>query len=210
MTTPLRYAPPAYAAADPAAIVREFPFATLLTATPDGIFATQTPILFERDGDDSVMVGHLARNNPHAGALQPGQNVLALFQGPHAYISAGWYVDLPTVPTWNYVSAQLRGTLEPLDDEASLLRILERTTEIVERDEAQRWTMDQAPEGRVAFLLPMIRGFRIRVRRIDGVTKLSQMHPQSDRLRVMDQLRRRADGNSVAIADWMAAFPSAV
>lgn len=203
-TERLLFAPPAYAAADPAAIVRRYPFAQFVTTASAGMLATAIPLYFESDDDTSTMIGHLARRNAHAASLQAGQSALAIFAGPHAYISSRWYQERPTVPTWNYVVAQVRGTIEPIDDEAAQLAILRHTARIMESDAATPWTLEQAPPGRVEALLPMIRSVRIKVERIEGVTKLSQTHPPGDRVRVMQHLLERNDEGSHEVARWMA------
>ena len=154
----------------------------------------------------TTMVGHMARRNPHANALQAGQRALAIFAGPHAYISSRWYEDRPTVPTWDYVVAHVRGTIEPLDDEAAQRAILQLTARVMESDSPTPWTLEQAPPGRVAELMPKIRSLRLRVERIEGVTKLSQTHPPADRVRVMARLLERNDEGSHEIARWIAAL----
>jgi transcriptional regulator len=205
MTTQrLLYAPNAYAAADPRAIVRAYPFALLITQNGAETLATSVPMFFETDVREDVLVGHMARRNPHAAALDAGQKALAVFSGPHAYISAAWYRDRPTVPTWNYLSAHVRGRLEPIDDASEQLAILRRTAQEMERGAAEPWTLEQAPPGRVEFLLPMIRSFRITVERIEGVTKLNQTHGPADRLRVIERLLARNDEGSHQIARLMA------
>lgn len=198
------YAPDAYLAPDPALIVRQYPFAMLVTTSAAGIHATSTPLLFETDDSTKTLIGHLSRRNQHAMSLHSEQPALAIFTGPHAYISASWYEARPTVPTWNYVAAQVRGRLEPIDDEAGQLKILQRTATMLERGNATPWKLEHAPAGRVATLLPMIRSFRLTVERIEGVTKLSQAQPASDQLRVIQHLLAQGDGNSLEIARLMA------
>ena len=73
---------------------------------------SSTPIFFARDDGRESLVGHMARRNPHAAALEDGQPALAVFWGPHAYISSRWYEEKPEVPTWNYVQAHVRGVLD--------------------------------------------------------------------------------------------------
>ncbi|PYQ92734.1 MAG: FMN-binding negative transcriptional regulator [Acidobacteria bacterium] len=200
----LLYAPEAYSAADPWAIVRRYPFALLITCGPSGMLATSIPILPEADGARDRMIGHMARANPQACAMVVGQSALAIFCGPHAYISASWYRERLTVPTWNYVSAHVRGTLEPIDDPAQQLAILRRTAAVVEGANDSSWTLEDAPPGRVDTLLPRIRSFRLTVGRIEGVTKLSQTHPASDRRRVIQRLLARGGEGDVEIAQLMA------
>jgi len=196
---PRLFRPEAYVAQQPERIVRDFPFATLLSPA---LHATMTPILFERDDDAGTLVGHLARRGEHAQAMQSGDRVLAIFAGPHAYVSPRWYVEKPEVPTWNYLAAHVRGRLEVLDDDASQLAILRRTIDRMEAGATDPWTIEQAAEGRVQFLLPMIRSFRIHVDSIEGTTKLSQRHPEEDRRRVVAALRQEREPT---IADFMAA-----
>jgi transcriptional regulator len=187
-----------YIASDPATVVRDYPFATLIL--PD-MSATTTAIVFETDDSVSTLIGHMAGRNPQAKAMQSGDKALAIFAGPHAYISPRWYVEKPEVPTWNYVAAHVRGTLEVIEDDGGQTEVLRRTIEIAESGFDEPWTIDMAPEGRVAFLLPKIRSFRIHIDSIEGTTKLSQTHPESDRQRIMDGLRQRP---YPAIADLMA------
>jgi len=201
---PSLFAPDPFGADDASAIVWQYPFALLVTTSPDGIHATSAPMYFETGTSHDVLVGHLARRNPHAQALREDQDALAVFSGPNAYISPRWYEEKPEVPTWNYVAAHVRGTIRPVDDEEGLRRILARTAEIMERNSDRPWTLDQAPEGRVSLLLPMIRGFRLKIERIEGVTRLSQKHPQSDRLNVIRNLLAQGDGDSVQIARMIA------
>ena len=198
------YAPPAYAAADPLAIVRHYPFALLVTWSEGELLATSTPMFFETDESNEVLIGHLARRNNHASALQAGQRALAIFSGPHAYVSSSWYVEKPTVPTWNYVVAHVRGTIQPIDDGESHLRILRRTASVLEQENSAPWTLEQAPAGTVERLLPHIRSFRLLVEKVEGVTKLSQTHPPGDRLRIIRHLLERHDDGSTQIARLMA------
>ena len=116
---PTLYRPDAYAALEPERIVDDYPFATLLS--PE-LHATTTPMLFERS-DRATLIGHLARRGSHAQAMRTGDRVLAIFAGPHAYISPRWYAEKPEVPTWDYIAAHVRGRLEVIDDDAGQLEI---------------------------------------------------------------------------------------
>jgi transcriptional regulator len=202
------YSPHAFVAADPVSIVRKYPFAHLITATSDETYATPTPIFFETDDTIATLVGHMTRINPQVQTLQTGQRVLAVFPGPHTYISASWYRTLLTVPTWDYVSAQIRGRIETIDDDEGQIKVLRRVAEVLERDNEHPWTLEQAPPGKVQQLLPRIRSFRITLERIEGVTKLNQTHPPSDRMLIIQQLLARQDSDSREIARLMTHLPS--
>ncbi|MEN5068975.1 FMN-binding negative transcriptional regulator [Stenotrophomonas sp. TWI1183] len=101
-------------------------FVTLVTTGPDGLpQATRLPVLYKRDADGILIEGHWARPNPQAGHAGPA---LMLVQGPHAYISPGWYPDKAAqarVPTWNYAAAELRGVLEPTTEPDTLIAMLD-------------------------------------------------------------------------------------
>jgi transcriptional regulator len=198
------YVPKAYRAAEPRDIVRDFPFAMLVSASPDGPIATSVPIVFETDApDETGLVGHMARANPHAEVLEKVARALAIFSGPHAYISASWYRENRTVPTWNYLAAQADGTIEPIDDGQQQLRVLARSVQVLESKAAASWAPGDIPK-RVAALLPHIRSFRLVIERLEGATKLSQTQPRSDRERVIEALGQRGLPGDLAIAQLMA------
>jgi len=205
MTQPAMFVPAAYSAGDRSALralIRRHPFALLTTAGASGLWATSLPLVFETDdpGDDRL-IGHLARRNGHAAALDDAAHVLATFSGPNAYVSSRWYQDRPEVPTWNYVAVQVRATLTPVDDDEGLYAILDRTMQVAE---GGRLDLGGLPEGRSATLLPYIRGFRLTITAIDGTTKLSQTHPPADRLRIIRGLLAEGDEGGRAIARLMA------
>lgn len=171
-----------YGAPDPGDLVRLYSFATIISPQ---LHVTATPISFEDDDSEATLIGHMNRANPHATALTAGDPVVAICAGPHAYVSPRWYVDKPTVPTWNYVMAVVRGTIEPIDDDIGQLAVLRKSVDQMESAWNDPWTIDDAPDGRVEQLLPRTRSFRIHVESIEGVTKLSQTHPASDRERII-------------------------
>ena len=204
------FAPQAYAAEDPRRIILDHPFAFLVTMDANGLHATPTPIYFETDGpEENRLVGHLALRNPQAQGMAGNQECLALFSGPHAYVSGAWYRERREVPTWNYVAAEVRGFLDPLDDAAENEGVLNRISTMLNRTYEANWTLADATPGRVDALLPHIRSFRITIGDICGVTKLSQTHPPGDRARVIRHLLERGSAPDIAIATLMQANETA-
>ena len=103
------------------ALMRERPLATLIVATPAGPTADLIPLEFHPDeGEHGTLRGHVARGNPLW--RQAGAQALAVFTGPDAYVSPGWYASKrehgKVVPTWNYTMVQARGALRTVDDKA--------------------------------------------------------------------------------------------
>jgi transcriptional regulator len=178
----------------------------LLVSRVEGLpFATHLPFLLDRAaGRHGVLLGHMARANPQwreAG----GQTVLAIFTGPHAYISPTWYEAEQVVPTWNYTAVHVYGRIEIIEDEGVLLDLVAKSVRFYESPLPQPWSFD-ASSTFVRRLLAQIAGFRIAIERIEGKWKLNQNHPIERRRKVVRALRNRGDENSRAIADLMEAM----
>ncbi len=177
----------------------------LLVSQVEGLpFATHLPFLLDRtSGRHGVLIGHMARANPQWREAR-GQTVLAIFAGPHAYISPTWYEAEHVVPTWNYTAVHVYGSFEIVEDEESLLDIVGKSVRFYEKPLSPPWTFD----GSTTFarrLLAQIVGFRIAIERIEGKWKLNQNHPIERRLKVIRSLRSRGDENALVLADLMEA-----
>lgn len=199
------YTPAYFEETDPArisALVEGYPFGTLITA-PDGVpSVNHLPFLFEpAAGAKGRLLGHMARANPQWRHFSTASEVLALFQGPHAYISPAWYVS-PGVPTWNYAVVHMRGSARLMDDESALEALLEQLTQVHESRMPNPWQPDLSAERRSA-LLGMIVGFVIDVTEIRAKFKLSQNRPPEDRRRVIAALAQSNDQTENALAKLM-------
>ncbi|MBC7851143.1 MAG: FMN-binding negative transcriptional regulator, partial [Chitinophagaceae bacterium] len=149
-------------------------FAMLIGSQNDIPSATQVPLLIdERDGK-IFLIGHIMRKQDHHLAFQKNPNVLALFTGPHTYVSASWYENPHEASTWNYMSVHARGKLNFVD-EAALVDSLRRLSLHYENNNnASPTVYDNLPPADVAKMLKSIVGFEIEVSSIDHVFKLSQ------------------------------------
>ena len=171
------------------ALIRDFGFATLITTTPDGALVTHAPI--QLDSARNVLVGHIARANPHAEALQNGAQMLAIFHGPHSYISPTWYIDenekVPNVPTWNYAAVHVTGTVTRIDDDAAKWKIVTELATQYEGDSANAWD----PRGLTAHVskLSAIVGFEIAITSVEAKLKLSQNRSVQDQENVIAKLK---------------------
>jgi len=179
-------------------------FGLLVTHGEAGMIASQIPFLAERRGDRLYLLGHLASANPQAAELAGECEALAIFAGPHAYISPGWYGAGPAVPTWNYATVHAYGAARAIDDPVWLHELVHRLSERHEaREPARRWQMQDLPENYMQMMLSGIVGFEIRVDRLEGKFKLSQNRPPADRPRIIAALEERADPDSRAVAQLM-------
>jgi len=178
------YAPPAFAIDDPetlAAMIARAPLAMLVVAGPDGLGAAHLPMLHDREA--GVLIGHLARANPLAAS--GGVPAMAVFVGPEAYVSPGFYPSKQAhgrvVPTWDYEAVHVHGRLERFDEPEALLAVVRALTERFEADRPQPWSVSDAPEAYVAGLLRAIVGVRLVIERVEGARKLSQNKDAADR-----------------------------
>ncbi|MEV5891784.1 FMN-binding negative transcriptional regulator [Nonomuraea fuscirosea] len=166
---------PRYAAQHPAQVdllVRENPFALVVSATDGAPVATHVPVILESDHvEGGTLLGHLARANPHWRSWESAPEVLVIFQGPHGYVSPTVYATDPAVPTWDYAAVHVTGRLELLDD---ALEVVERTVEAVESGRCPSWEATPASRERFRALLPGVVAFRVHVRTVQSMFKLSQ------------------------------------
>jgi transcriptional regulator len=175
----------------------------LLVSLHDGEpFVTHLPFLLDRTaGPNGTLLGHVARQNPHWRDLV-GQPVLAVFQGPHAYISPTWYQAEKTVPTWNYVAVHAQGTVQLIEEPAELIGLVRELTRVSERSMPVPWDFDPA-DPFVQRMATQIVGFRIEIERLEGKWKLNQNHPAERRQRVIAALRQQGWDDARKIADLM-------
>jgi transcriptional regulator len=146
----------------------------------------------------------MARANPQWRDVDG--EALAVFSGPHAYISPTWYEAPGTVPTWNYVAVHAYGALRLVEDRDALRDILRRTVATYERPMPAPWTYDEADPD-IDRMLGAVVGFEIEIARIEGKAKLNQNHPEERRRKVIRALEARTDDDSRAIARLMAESP---
>src|SRR3954451_24038995 len=164
------------------AIVRDHPFATIVTA---GLRATHMPCLLDlEDPEHLTVLGHVARADP--AAEQIGGPLLLIFHGPHGYVSASWYGS-DTIPTWNNVTLHARGTPELFED---ALPVLRRTVDHFEAAVERPWSL-QRMGGEAREMADQVVAFRLRADDWHAEMKLSQDKPAAERGRVLGGLRSR-------------------
>jgi transcriptional regulator len=183
--------------------IRRNNFATLISTIDGAPFATHLPLLLDRlDGGRGVLLGHMARANPHWRAFDGRQQALAIFHGPHAYVSPSWYGTSPAVPTWNYTVVHVYGAPRLIDDDAQLSDLVDRLVAFHEAGMPQPWPGDLPPDFKRG-LLKAIVGFVMPVERVEGKFKLSQNRPVEDQQGVVRGLEASPDPVARALGDLM-------
>jgi len=185
-------------------IMQAHSWALLTTADEAGApLCTHLVLQWEDDGSPhGSLIGHMARANPHWSHFGSGAS-LAVFHGPHAYVSPSWYAQPAIqVPTWNYAVVHVRGRARIVADRAATLATLQHMVARFEGGRAAPWRL-QLEGARLDAMVGAIVAFEIEIERIDAKFKLSQNRDEADRRRVAAALRTEAYADATATADWM-------
>lgn len=180
-------------------IMEQNSFATLFSQRNGEPYATHLPLLLNRE--TLTLHGHFARPNEQWRDIR-NQQVLAIFQGPHSYISPSWYETKNAVPTWNYVAVHVYGELEIVEDEQALIGSLQNLVHTYE-DPQSTYSLDDVDPNYMAGLSKGIVGFKIKISKIEGKAKLSQNHSVERRKLVVEELEKVGSEGSRGIARMM-------
>ncbi|HWX88691.1 MAG TPA: FMN-binding negative transcriptional regulator, partial [Rhizomicrobium sp.] len=171
--------------------MRRIGFATLVTQEAKrGLDANHVPMLLQEGENGLVLRGHVARANP---VWKKGEGgALAIFLGPHAYVSPNWYPSKTetgkAVPTWNYLTVHARGAINWIQDTDWLRAHVTALSATHEAGRENPWAIDDAPASYVDGLLRAIVGFELTIKKLEGKWKLSQNRDAADRAGVRDGL----------------------
>lgn len=180
--------------------VREFPFAVIVSSDSTGMEATHIPLIVEQRSDGTVyLLGHLAKTNQQLTQLE-ANDVLAIFSGPHGYISPTWYASKPAVPTWNYAAVHASGKVELLDSD-NTLQLVKQLTQFFEPSLSE--ARDIIPEEYAIRLSNAIVGFRIKVNKLEGKLKLGQHRSKADQVGVVKGLEHSNHPDSKWLLNYM-------
>jgi transcriptional regulator len=200
------YMPPQFAAKD-AAIARELmrahPFASLISTDDEGLpFVTHLPLhLVEggEEGDELVLLGHVARPNPHAKYLFDRPRAVVTFMGPHAYMTPRVYPDLARVPTWNYLAVHCTVQATPVDSFEDKDRLLKHLIHDHDPAYADQWRgLDEDFQHK---LMRGIVAFELRVTELQCKLKINQHRPESHG--ALHAAYAAGSPDEQALAGWM-------
>ncbi|MBV8619447.1 MAG: FMN-binding negative transcriptional regulator [Curvibacter sp.] len=196
------YLPPQFKASDPAlahALMREHPFASLVSIDEDGLpFITHLPLHLSADGQ--VLTGHCARPNPHWRHLQARPRARVAFLGPQAYMSPAVYPDLARVPTWNYLAVHATVQARLLEGDEAKDAVLKQLIGDHEPAYAAQWRA-QDPDW-AAKMLQGIVAFELAIEQLDCKLKLNQHRPEAHAA-MYQAYRGAASEGARGLAAWM-------
>jgi transcriptional regulator len=173
------------------AFMRANPFAILISSTDDGPFATHLPLVIREQEERVILRGHVAKANPHWGYLQQQSRALAIFHGPHSYISPTNYTTRENVPTWNYGAVHVYGEARVFSEPTETLTVLHELIPMFEPAFAEQWaSLNEAYRER---MLSHIVGFEIAVTKVEAKFKLSQNRTKEEQANVIKSLSAASD-----------------
>jgi len=185
--------------------IEENSFATLVTTNSGGPAVSHLPLLLDRDASpNGTLIGHMAKANSQWREITDS-DALAIFHGPHAYISPGWFKEQNVVPTWNYVAVHATGKVKLVEEPSAILGIVRRYVEAYEASMPEPWQLHSAEPNFIESLLNAIVGFTIEIESLEGKWKLNQNHSEERRQQVVDGLKTRPGDGSANVATLMQA-----
>lgn len=180
-------------------------FGILINQTEGKLTATHIPLELDTDKEGkTILQGHLSKENPQWKGFSENDQILAIFSGPHSYISSSWY-DHENVPTWNYIAVHVYGTIKIIEGEAviaSLKKLVDKYEKSSENpvrvEDLSKKTMMQT-RGIIAF--------EIEITEIHATKKLSQNRDDKNYENIISELEKTEDNQSVALANEMKKCP---
>ena len=177
-------------------------FATLYSQVDGKPWATHLPVFLEKKSEGAfILHGHLAKANPQWKQLAHAEEVLVVFQGPHAYISSSWYTH-ENVPTWNYLAVHVYGKARCIEGE----ELLHHLRSLVDRYETGRPNRVQVETMTPSYLESQIRalvGFEIEIKEIHASAKLSQNRDDENYDRIIQKLEQSSIPGDLEVAEEM-------
>lgn len=173
-------------------------FAILVSQGDSSLMATHIPLQLSEDG--KTLHGHLSKANPQWKNFQ-GKEVLAIFNGPHAYISSSWY-NHENVPTWNYIAVHAYGSIKIIEGEA-LIESLRKLTDKYEKNSVHPVSVDNLSTAYFHKSLNGVVGLEITITKIEAAYKLSQNRDEVNHAAIIDQLEKRNQGDDLKVAGAM-------
>lgn len=188
--------------------IHAYSFGVLVIADEAGIEANHLPFhLDTKAGPFGTLECHVSRNNPAWQLIENNSRVLAIFQGPNAYISPSWYPSKVetgrVVPTWNYLAAHAEGTARVVHDPFWLKEHVRRLTDQHEAGRNSPWSVDDSPPDFIDRLIAGIVGIEIRIDKLIGKLKASQNQPETNRAGVKTGLAAEENPSAQAMSKYL-------
>ncbi|MCW7540398.1 FMN-binding negative transcriptional regulator [Aquabacterium sp. A7-Y] len=189
--------------------LQAWPLAALITAqgSHPEVHLFPLDLVPGAEGEPDRLRGHCPVGHPFLECARLAPEVVALFQGPNAYISPRWYVNgqrsRSVAPGWNYVAAEARGPVHIVDDASFLRRHLEALVKQQESSRVHPWSLEEADPHFISASIERLVGFEIEVRSLKGNWFLSQQRTAADRVSVAKHLSMEVNPLARELSAWV-------
>ena len=182
--------------------IQENSFGILINQVDGKPFATHIPLVIEtKSKNKSVLFGHIVKANNQWKAFHEDQEVLVIFQGPHAYVSSSWYDD-ENVPRWNYAAVHVYGKIKIVDNE-TVYKHLSKLVDKYEMGNENPVRVSSMSASMLEKQMNAIVGFEIHITEIQAAEKLSQNRDEKNYNNIIVELEKKGDVNSLKVAAAM-------
>jgi transcriptional regulator len=182
--------------------LKENAFGLLINQTNGKLCATHIPLELDYNKEDEeVLHGHIAKENPQWTAFESDDQVLAVFTGPHSYISSSWY-DHENVPTWNYMAVHVYGKIKIIEGDA----VIDSLTKLVDKyEQNSKYPVRVADLSKKTMMQTRgIVAFEIKIEEIQAKNKMSQNRDDKNYANIISELEKTENPQSMAVAKEMA------
>ena len=182
--------------------IKQIGFGILINQVDGRPWATHIPLMIETNSaNETILFGHIAKANEQWKAFQEDQEILVIFQGPHAYVSSSWY-DHENVPTWNYAAVHVYGKIKIVDNE-TLYKHLSKLVDKYETGNENPVRVSTMSANMLEKQMHAIVGFEIHVSEIQAAEKLSQNRDEKNYNNIIVELEKKGDTDSLEVAKAM-------
>lgn len=179
--------------------MKAYPFAVIIGIGEQYPAASHIPMEVEINEDGKIFLsGHLMKKTDHHIAFEKNENVLVIFNGPHTHVSASWYTTPGVGSTWDYMVVHAKGKIKFTNEQGTYEAVKAITNKYEGLDKSS--SFDKLPREYVDKMLKAIVGFSIEVESLENTFKLSQNRDEESKRNIIEQLYKRGDDNSKAIA----------
>ena len=185
--------------------IHENGFAILINQTNGKLWATHIPLILETsENGGQQLIGHVSKLNPQGESFEAHQDVLAIFTGPHSYISSSWY-DHENVPTWNYLAVHVYGKVTVLNFEETV-ESLKNLVDKYEVNSENPLRVEDLSEKTMREAKG-ITGIKINITSVEATKKLSQNRDAKNYQNIILELEKTNNNQAIAVANEMKKCP---
>jgi transcriptional regulator len=185
--------------------LRNNSFGILVNLLDGQLWATHIPLeLEENESEKKLLYGHISKDNPQWKGFQSNADILAIFSGPHSYISSSWY-EKENVPTWNYIAVHVYGKIKIIEGD-DVIASLKRLTDKYEQNSKNPVRLQDLSEKTMRQVAGIV-AFEIEIDRIEAVKKMSQNRKERDYSNIISELEKTDNTASNEVAAIMKKCP---